>query len=127
MKKSRALAIIVVLIVGVLLLLPYLVEGLVWTTLITSVLYAVGMFALVLLLLTSPAQQSTKGKTKGEESGEIKTITSLACHSCEFSEEREFQKGDFIGKLLGKCPKCKNEKLYIGAIYALDEKKGKKP
>jgi hypothetical protein len=127
LKKSRAFAIIVVLVIGVLLLLPYLVEGLVWTTLGTSALYAVGMFALVLLLLTGSAQQSTKGKAKGEESGEIKTITSLACHSCEFSEDREFQRGDFVGKALGKCPKCKKEKLYIRAIYALDEKKGKKP
>jgi hypothetical protein len=126
LRRSRALALSIVLIVSVLLLLPYFIEGFVLTTLELSVLFAVGMFALVVLLLTNPAQRSTSGKTKGGESEEVKTLTSLACHHCEFTDQREFQKGDFVGKSLGKCPKCKDDELYVRAIYTADEKKDKK-
>ena len=126
MRKSRALALVIVLVISVLLLLPYLIEGFEWTTLESSALFAVGMFALVVLLLTNPVQQRPSTKGKGEESGEGKTITSLACHRCEFSDQREFQRGDFVGKSLGTCPKCKNGELYIRAIYTAEEKKDKK-
>ncbi|WXG42548.1 MAG: hypothetical protein WED04_00315 [Promethearchaeati archaeon SRVP18_Atabeyarchaeia-1] len=126
MKKSRAVALIVVLVIGILLLLPYFIEGLVWDTLMMSVLYGIGMVALVALLLISPTRQNAQGKAKGGETDEIKMTTSLACHDCDFSQEREFQKGDFIGKVLGKCPKCKKGELYIRAIYTVEEKKSGK-
>jgi hypothetical protein len=123
LKKSRALALSVVLIISVLLLLPYLVGGFEWTMLESSALFAVGMIGLLVLFLTNPAQQKTSGKAKDGDVGEVKTVTSLACHRCEFSDQRDFQRGDFVGKALGECPKCKNSELYIRAIYTADEKK----
>ena len=126
MNRSRTVASTIVLLIGLLLLLPYFVAGLEWTALETGVLYGIGMLALVALLLTNPAPPRTKAKGKGGEIRDIKSTTLLACRSCESSEEREFQKGDFIGKAQGKCPKCRGE-LYIRAIYYVDEKKGGKP
>jgi hypothetical protein len=126
LRKSRAVSVVVVLIIIGLLLLPYLFEGIEWTTLEESILFVVGMVALMVLFLTNPAQQKTSRKVKIEEIGEAKTLTSIACHRCEFSDQREFKRGDFIGKSLGKCPKCKNNELYIRAIYTVEEKKAGK-
>jgi hypothetical protein len=111
------------LTVSVLLLLPYLIEGLEWTSLETFAFFAIGMIALAILLLTNPAQQNPSGKARSGESAENKTISILACHGCEFSDQREFKRGDFVGKVLGECPKCKKRDLYIRAIYTADEKK----
>jgi predicted nucleic-acid-binding Zn-ribbon protein len=59
---------------------------------------------------------------KQAKPGETKTITTIACYNCKFVEEREFEKGDFIGKTLGKCPKCRGQR-YIKSIYEVEEKR----
>ena len=123
MKKSRVFAIVVVLVISGLLLLPNLVAGLEWTTLEESVLFAVGMLALVALFLINPAQQNPKAKGIRQEAVDVETLTSFACHQCDFTDQREFKRGDFVGKSVGKCPKCKNDALYIRAIYTAEEKK----
>jgi hypothetical protein len=85
-------------------------------------LYGLGAVALLLLVGSGPTQAQGKSVKKGIELGATKTITSIACYSCEFAEEREFEKGDFIGKSLGKCPKCKGQR-YIKSIYSIEEKR----
>lgn len=52
-----------------------------------------------------------------------KVFTTIQCSSCEFKSVREFQKGDYILKEAGPCPKC-NDQTIISAIYKeVDEKK----
>lgn len=47
-----------------------------------------------------------------------KYVTVIKCLSNDFTTERDFHEGDFIGKIIGKCPKCGN-KLEIASIYTL--------
>jgi hypothetical protein len=126
LNKSRAVALIIALIVGALLLLPYFLGGFEWTAIETALLYGAGIVVLAVLLFVSPSPPAAKAKGRSGEGWDIKSITLLACHSCDSTGEREFQKGDFVGKVLGKCAKCKGEQ-YIRAIYAIDEKKTGKP
>ncbi len=46
-----------------------------------------------------------------------KTFTVLKCSVCEHTEKREFKKGDYVGKIIGECPKC-GSTMYIHAIFS---------
>ncbi len=49
--------------------------------------------------------------------------TTEVCEKCGFKSVREFERGDFILKKAGKCPKCEGDKM-ISAIYReIPEKK----
>ena len=43
-------------------------------------------------------------------------VTTIVCQKCGFKNVREFERGDFIFKEVGPCPKC-NDKLVVSAIY----------
>ncbi|MBX5326766.1 MAG: hypothetical protein ACQXXH_06005 [Candidatus Bathyarchaeia archaeon] len=43
-------------------------------------------------------------------------ITTISCQKCGFKNVREFERGDFVFKEVGPCPKC-NDKLLVSAIY----------
>ncbi len=46
-----------------------------------------------------------------------KILTKIACMSGNYSEVREFREGDYVGKEVGKCPKC-GAPLLIIAVYS---------
>lgn len=46
---------------------------------------------------------------------------SLKCIKCGLVVEKEFEPGDFIGLLKGKCPTCGGD-LKIHAIYSIEKK-----
>lgn len=52
------------------------------------------------------------------------SVTLIKCsnYNCNFKEEREFKRGDYIFKEVGTCPKCNNT-LLIESIYAKPLKK----
>jgi len=52
------------------------------------------------------------------------SVVTVKCsnENCNFKEEREFKRGDYIFKEVGSCPKC-NSPLVIVAIYAKSLKK----
>jgi hypothetical protein len=52
-------------------------------------------------------------------------LTTITCQKCDFKNQREFERGDFIFKEAGPCPKC-NNKLLISAIYREVKEKPKK-
>lgn len=52
-------------------------------------------------------------------------ITTITCQKCGFKNQREFERGDFIFKQAGPCPKC-NETLLVSAIYREVKEKPKK-
>uniref|UniRef100_A0A7C2ZNE1 Uncharacterized protein n=1 Tax=Ignisphaera aggregans TaxID=334771 RepID=A0A7C2ZNE1_9CREN len=82
------------------------------------------VLAVVLLVLTMSLYFKwrsgfSKGQHEFNRYGEEvqRYITLIKCTSGDHTEERELQEGDFIGKVVGECPKCKN-KLVIDTIYA---------
>jgi len=46
-----------------------------------------------------------------------KILTKIMCAGGNHSEVREFKEGDFVGKEVGKCPKC-GSPLFIVAVYS---------
>ena len=52
------------------------------------------------------------------------SVVTIKCtnESCNFKEEREFRRGDYIFKEVGSCPKC-NSPLVVVAVYAKTFKK----
>lgn len=55
---------------------------------------------------------------------EPKTMTTIECRKCETKDVREFERGDFVYKELGKCDKCEDNKI-ITAIYKIVKDKEK--
>ncbi|MCS7128333.1 MAG: hypothetical protein N3E36_04035 [Sulfolobales archaeon] len=49
----------------------------------------------------------------------VKTL--LKCIECDYIQEVDYQQGDFIGLLKGKCPKCSSS-LRVRGIYAIELK-----
>lgn len=68
---------------------------------------------LILLLLLLIPRTSIRRQTTQK----LTTKTVIKCVKCDYSETRDFKKGDYILKIEGKCPKC-NSPVYIEAIYA---------
>ena len=122
MKKTRILAFAIFGIVAVILILPYLVATIQYSISDLITLYGLLAVALLLLVGSGPAQQQAGPVNRETKLGETKTITVIACYNCKFVEEREFERGDFIGKAVGKCPKCKGQR-YIKTIYDVEEKR----
>jgi len=76
-------------------------------------------FTLVTIALTLFLIAYVVALTVGGRKREIKitkTYTLLKCTNCDYSTEREFKEGDYVGKVEGKCPKC-NGDMVIYAIY----------
>lgn len=51
-----------------------------------------------------------------------KTITKIVCEGEDYSEEREFRKGDYVGLVVGTCPRC-GRKVLVHAIYLVGSTK----
>jgi hypothetical protein len=52
-------------------------------------------------------------------------MTTITCQKCDFKNVREFERGDYVFKQAGPCPKCNNT-LLISAIYREVKEKPKK-
>ncbi len=77
---------------------------------LTLMVAALTVFVIVYLILTS-----LKPRNEGMEIK--KTVSLVKCKSCDYSLERPFKEGDYVGKTLeDKCPKCGGD-LVIKAIY----------
>lgn len=48
-------------------------------------------------------------------------VSVVRCTACDYREERSFQKGDYVFKSTGTCPKCGGEE-YIASIYGTPSK-----
>ena len=54
------------------------------------------------------------------------TLSILICNICGFTKVRNYEKGDFVYRRLGKCNKC-NDVLEIKEIYSVKLKKASEP
>ena len=52
-------------------------------------------------------------------------MTIVTCQKCDFKNQRLFERGDYVFKDAGPCPKC-NSKLLVSAIYREVKEKQKK-
>jgi len=78
------------------------------------------MTILLLMLLFLVLLQSTS-ILKRKPPKTFKTITRIECLPKGDISEREFQRGDYVGKVLGACDD--GGKLVITAIYEVEENK----
>ncbi|WXG45170.1 MAG: hypothetical protein WED05_00310 [Candidatus Atabeyarchaeum deiterrae] len=117
-------SLVLLLLVSALLILPYMIPGFEWTLEELLVLYGFGFACIILYFATSSSPKKGEKRPAQGKDVQFKTVTSVACYKCDFKEEREFSRGDYVGKTVGKCPKCNGES-YIKTIYAIEEKKGK--
>jgi hypothetical protein len=52
-------------------------------------------------------------------------MTTITCQKCGFKNQRVFERGDYVFKDAGPCPKCNNN-LLVSAIYREVKEKPKK-
>jgi hypothetical protein len=47
-----------------------------------------------------------------------RTVSVIKCQKCQYTEVRDFQKGDYMYKIVGKCKDCQGD-MYIRSIYTV--------
>ncbi len=53
------------------------------------------------------------------EATEVRRL--IACDACNVESEGPFEKGDYVFREVGECPRCGGQ-LYVKALYGVDEK-----
>jgi hypothetical protein len=48
----------------------------------------------------------------------FRTVSVIKCDKCQYTEVRDFQRGDYMYKTLGKCKECEGE-MFIRSIYTI--------
>jgi len=82
--------------------------------LISSVAIALMMLLLALTLLyTITMYMSSRRQVQQPKP---KLLTRIECENHDYDEVRDYIDGDYVGKVIGKCPKCSSP-LTITAIY----------
>jgi len=78
------------------------------------------LFVLLLMTFLSDLISSYIRSKRAESSpSTYKIITEIVCStSGDYSSEREFIDGDYVGKEVGTCPKC-GGKIIVNRIYAI--------
>lgn len=89
---------------------------------------AAGYFLLIgflgLLLSSYMLFQTRRRVTRIASLETPRILTTISCTKCDVKNTREFQRGDFVFKETGPCPKC-NEKMIVSAIYREQTEKEK--
>nr|MDO8099646.1 hypothetical protein [Candidatus Njordarchaeota archaeon] len=124
---ERIVALVGLALAGLLLLCPHVMEGS-WLSDVKPLLIWVMTFSSLIMLVFPPPQPQRKrselSERKRDEGGEIEMLVSVACYrgSCGHGYRRLFQRGDYVRKMVSRCPACGGE-LYVKAIYAVEEKR----
>jgi hypothetical protein len=104
---------IVFILIGLICLvygLPYMLGGLQsgdYTSFILGFFLFMLFFSFIGAARSSPSQNPI-----------FRTVTVAKCSKCEYTEVRDFQKGDYVYKALGKCKDCEGT-LYVRSIYSI--------
>ncbi|MEM2221250.1 MAG: hypothetical protein QW215_04440 [Ignisphaera sp.] len=79
----------------------------------------IAFFVAILVYLVRSGLGYMMRRNKGElQEQPSKTITIASCINNDYTLEREFREGDFVGKIDGVCPKC-NSNVVIERIYVV--------
>jgi hypothetical protein len=81
---------------------------------LTIYLLAIGFIAMTLAAYVLLQSRRRVTSVKIEASP---IMTTIECRKCGDKSVREFQRGDYVFKDLGPCPKCPGDKMIITAIY----------
>jgi len=81
----------------------------------TVAIYLILIGALSMGLAVYVLYQSRK-RVEKLKTEDTKVMTTIECRKCKTKDLREFERGDFVFKELGKCDKCEENKI-ITAIY----------
>ncbi len=82
------------------------------------------MIVTTILLLIYTITVMLMQRSKNKVTATPKVVTKVGCMQNDYSAEREYSKGDYVGLEVGKCPKCGNS-LFVEAIYTVSNVKGK--
>lgn len=80
-------------------------------TLMTALLIALFLLLLTTLLPWLISATSSRSKVAREELVEL-----VGCLKCGYESSRKYEKGDYVGKVVGTCPKD-GSSLIVRAIY----------
>ncbi|WXG43228.1 MAG: hypothetical protein WED04_04130 [Promethearchaeati archaeon SRVP18_Atabeyarchaeia-1] len=108
---------IIFVIIGLICLffgLPYLYAGIETGDYIAFIL---GFFLFSLFFSFLSAARSPPRQTPI-----FRTVTVLKCSKCEYTEVRDFLKGDYVYKNVGKCKDCDGE-MFVRSIYTVPAQK----
>ncbi len=83
-----------------------------------SIMLSGGALALSMYMLI---QMRSKPLKLGFEM--TKVSTTIECLNCSYKMVRKFERGDYVFKRIGECPKCRGE-MIISSIYR-EEERGK--
>jgi len=95
------------------------------TEIITVLLIAVTLGLIIYLVKSSLDYVKEKKKILEQEGKPMKIISVASCQQNDYTIEREFREGDFVGKIDGACPKC-GSTIVITKIYSLYTETGQK-
>ncbi|MEM0027582.1 MAG: hypothetical protein QXD38_06605, partial [Ignisphaera sp.] len=93
---------------------------------VLTIILAIIMAGLLIYLVISSLDYSKRRKQfLGNEKISFKIMTVAICQQNDYTIEREFREGDFIGKVDGNCPKC-GSPVIVTKIYAVPQEKTQK-
>ncbi len=83
------------------------------------------MLLIVIALVMSI--MDTMSKIRQRKRIEPRTITVIKCVNKDYENTRQFRRGDYVGKIEGKCPKCGSDTIIytIYSEYPEQTKRGK--
>jgi hypothetical protein len=83
-----------------------------------TIILIVFFSAILIYLIRSGLGYITRKNKSEFQDQPFKTVTIASCMNKDYTLEREFREGDFIGKIEGLCPKC-NSNIVIEKIYVI--------
>ena len=85
-----------------------------------GVLDTQNLLPLLMLLIVIALVMSimdTMSKMRRQRRVEPRTLTVVKCVNNDYENTRQFRRGDYVGKVEGKCPKCGSD-IIIYTIYS---------
>lgn len=75
------------------------------------------LLALFLVMALALSLLNAMAKLKQPKLVRHRMIVEIRCTSCDYGTQRDFKKGDYVGKMEGTCPKC-GSSTAIHSIYS---------
>jgi len=125
-KGVRIVALASLALAGLLLLVPRIIQGSWWSDVKLLLVCVLGFSSLIMLVFPPPPPQQKRSQlSEREEHGGrgVEMLASIACYGdgCGYMDGRLFQRGDYVRKIVGRCPRCGGE-LYVKSLYVIEEK-----